>query len=116
MTYQEMMDIGKAKGLNTVGECYDYVVNNCTLFFNADTFKKEIINLQKDIHVNDIEGFYEAFDSSEDSISRSDLLQEINNYTFDTMDPAMRRAEKVVKVHICELIMKQPTVYERKLM
>lgn len=36
------------------------------------------------------------------------LMENIQEYSSDTTDSAMRRAEHIVKAHICSLIEKQP--------
>lgn len=47
-----------------------------------------------------------------DLISRNALLENINSYTYDTVNYEMRRAEHIVKAHICELIESQPTAFD----
>ena len=47
-----------------------------------------------------------------DLIDRNSLLEEINNYQYDTANAETRRTEHTVKAHICELIKKQPAVHE----
>lgn len=49
---------------------------------------------------------------SGDLISRNKLIEEINSYQYDTVSTEMRRAEHIVKAHICGLIEKQPTAYD----
>lgn len=40
------------------------------------------------------------------------LFKSIRDYTFDTVDNEMRRAEHIVKAHICSLIESQKTSYD----
>ncbi len=49
---------------------------------------------------------------SDDLISRSELLKNINNNYYDTKNDVTRRMDYVTKAQICELIDHQPTVYD----
>ena len=45
-------------------------------------------------------------------ISRSELLEELNNYHYDTVNTEKRRMEHIVKANFTELIEKQPTAFD----
>lgn len=47
-----------------------------------------------------------------DLISRSALLEELNNYHYDTVNAQTRRIEHIVNSHFTELIEKQPTAFD----
>ena len=47
-----------------------------------------------------------------DLISRSALLEKLNNYHYDTVNAQTRRIEHIVNAHFIELIEKQPTAFD----
>ena len=47
-----------------------------------------------------------------DLISRSELLEKIDSYIYDTVNPEKRRMERIVKALFIELIEKQPTAFD----
>lgn len=49
-----------------------------------------------------------------DLISKKALLEEMNDYKFDTTNDVARRTEHTVKAHMFELVEKQPTAFDLK--
>lgn len=47
-----------------------------------------------------------------DLISRSALLEELNNYHYDTVNSVTRRVEHIVNAHFIELIEKRPVAFD----
>lgn len=47
-----------------------------------------------------------------DLISRKSLLEKINGYIYETVNPEKRRMERIVKAHFIEMIEKQPTAFD----
>ena len=70
MTYEQMMSIGEACGLTTVGECYNNVELHYDAFFKIENVNEEFLKLQKDICKKNPQGFMEVFSVSQDLVNK----------------------------------------------